>query len=55
MNVGKRFEKSNETIVFNVLYIKKEIKYIQLIFQKLIEIAKKTNNFLKDTSKRKRK
>ena len=32
----KRFEKSNEAIVFNVFYIKKEIKHIQLIFQKLI-------------------
>ena len=35
----KKFEKSNVTIAFNVLYAKKE-KYILLIFQKIIQIVK---------------
>ena len=41
----KRFEKSDPTIVLNVLYIKhikeKDVQlYVQLIFQKLIQIVK---------------
>ena len=38
----KTFEKNNPTIALNILYIKekKKKKYVQLIFQKLIQIVK---------------
>ena len=36
----KKFEKNNVTIALNVLYAKKEKKYILLMFQNLTQIVK---------------
>ena len=48
------FDKNNPTVTLNILYIKKKKKYVQLLFQNLIQTVK-TNNYLKDPKRGKGK